>query len=317
MIMKNTIRAQHKVLALTLLSFFNFSCKEGTKDHTKEQFVQPIVLSKNSAFDFSKLTFNENTDQLISKSLDTTDTGFTGKNYDAFVFGNKMDWKNTSGDNRYFEYPEKRYLFKTKEIDSIGQFDSIYFNRIIIETNPEKKITAIIGKTKFEYKKDLDTLLKKIFKRYGKTSDMQEYDRHNAEVDAEVGKNLTTAQREMMKQGDPVMDYAAYLLDYGDNSFFREWILKDRVIQISITKDREISVSTDPKENYNIEYFYVSFLIVRKDEYDAMGKEQLKNAAKTKKALIPYKFYEINAYDPSNNLGRYTELEKTWNKKSE
>jgi len=313
MMIKYTIKPQYKILALTFLSFFNFSCKEDIKGNIKNQFIQPTVLSKNSAFDFTKLTFNENADQLMSKSLDTTDIGFSGKNYEAFLFGNKVDWKNSSKGDRYFEYPEKRYIFKTKETDSIGQFDSTYFNRIIIETNPEKKITALIGKTKFEHKKDLDTLLKKIFKRYGKTSDMQEYDRHNAEVDAEVGKNMTPAQREMMKQGDPIMDYAAYLLDYGDEGY-REWKLKDRVIQVSITKDREISVSTDAKENYNIEYFYVNFLIIRRDEYDTMGKEQLKNASMTKKALIPYKFYEINAYDPSNNLGRYAELEKAWSK---
>lgn len=307
------INPRLRIAALAFLSILSFSCKNH-KDSAGKEFVQPSQLSGNSAFDFAKLTFNEDTDKLLSQSLDTTDTGYTGKNPEVFLFGSKADWDKPSVGNRYFEFPEKRYVYKTKEIDSIAQFDSIYFNRVIIETNAEKKITAIIGKTKFKDKKDVDTLLKKIFKRYGKTSDMQENDRHNAEVEAEFTKNMTAAQKEMSKQGDPVMDYAAYLLDYSDDGY-REWILKDRVIQVSLSKDREISVSTNPKDNYNIEYYYVEFLIIRRDEYDKMEKAQIDRARETKTAAMPFKFYDIRAFDYTSNSGRYAELEKIWESK--
>jgi len=297
-----------KITALSILCILSFSCKKENSTATNN-FVQPTALSQNSAFNFSKLTFNENVNQLLSKTLDTTDTGFTGNNPEVFLFTKEMGDSQLA--DRQFEYPEKRYIYKTKETDSIAQFDGIYFNRVIIETTTDKKITAIIGKTKFANKKDLDSVLTKLAKKYGKTSDMVENDRHNAEVDAELGKNLNDTQREMLKDSNPETDYTAYLLDYSNNTF-REWNLKDRVIQIGITTDREISVSTNKEENYNIEYFYVTFLIVKKDEYDAMEKAQIEKAKITVNdaALVPHKFYTLYSLDPYENQDRRLELEK-------
>lgn len=298
-----------RILALTFLYLSILSCQE----RTAKTFVQPHKLAEKSGFNFAQLSFNENADELISEVLDTTDTGFTGKNEEVLAFGHKIDWKNPTVDRRFFQFPEKRYVFKSRQADSIAQFDGVYFDRVTIETDPHKKITAILGRTKFEHKKDLDSLLVKIFKKYGKTTDMQEYDRHNAEVEAEFTKNMNQEQKEMSRQSNPVMDYKGYLLDYGDNDGYREWTLKDRILQVSFTKDREISVNSNPEKNYNIEYFYIDFLILQKSEYEKIGELQLEKAKETKQGLTPYKVYEIKAFDPVNP-DRYKALEKAWSK---
>lgn len=285
------------------------SCKESSTKQTA--FVQPLVLTKGAGFDFARLTFNENTEKLMSKLLDTTETGFKGNNYEVFLYGKNTDFSGAARDQHYFEFPEKRYVLKTLVTDSIAKFDSVYFNQVILETDAQKKLTAIIGKTKFEHKKDLDSLLNKLFKKYGKTFEMQEYDRHNAAVEADFTKDMTPEQKEMSRQSMPVMDYAKYLLDYGDEGSV-VWMLKDRVIQISFDTDREISISTTG-ENKNIEYLYVDFLVLTKGEYEKTGNAQLENAKLTKAALQPFKVYTLRDFDPINPE-RLPLLEKAWGK---
>lgn len=103
---------------------------------------------------------------------------------------------------------------------------------------------------------------------------MQEHDRRNAEVEAEFTKNMTPEQKEMSRQGTPVMDYATYLLDYGNEGYV-VWMLKDRIIQVSFDTDREISISST-EEYKNIEYLYVDFLVLTKNEYQKLEMHNLK-----------------------------------------
>ncbi|MEQ7798389.1 hypothetical protein ABDJ41_01150 [Pedobacter sp. ASV1-7] len=292
-----------------LLSASILSCKQNSTRNTA--FIQPSILTKGSSFDFAKITFNENTEKLVSKLLDTTESGFTGNNYEVFLYDKNADFSGPVRDQHHFKFPEKRYVLKTKIADSIAQFDSIYFNQVILETDAQKKLTAIIGKTKFEHKNGLDSLLNKLFKKYGKTFEMQKYDQHNAKVEAEFTKDMTPEQKEMSRQGTPVMDYATYLLDYGKEGSV-VWMLKDRIIQVSFDTDREISISSTG-EYKNIEYLYVDFLVLTKDEYQKTGEAQLENAKITKAGLQPFKVYNLYDFDPINPE-RLELLEKAWDK---
>jgi hypothetical protein len=307
--MKNSFLYLVSLLSPTLLSISLLSCKQNSANTTA--LIQPSILTKGSSFDFAKVTFNENTEKLISKLLDTTETGFNGNNYEVFLYGKNEDFSGPIRDQHYFKFPEKRYVLKTIVTDSIAQFDSIYFNQVVLETDARKKLTAIIGKTKFEHKKGLDSLLNKLFKKYGKTFEMQEYDRKNAEVEAEFTKNMTPDQKEMSRQSTPGMDYAAYLLDYGNEGYV-VWMLKDRIIQVSFDTDREISISST-RQYKNIEYLYVDFLVLTKNEYKKTGEAQLENAKLTKAGLQPFKVYNLQDFDPINPE-RLELLEKAWGK---
>lgn len=307
--MKHNPRYFYSILSATLLSISLLSCKQGS--NKQAEFVQPLILTEGAGFDFAQLTFNENTEKLMSKLLDTAETGYNGNNYDVFLYDSKADFSGPIKDQHLFKFPEKRYVLTTQKADSIAQFESVYFNQVVIETDARKKLTAIIGKTKFEHKKGLDSLLNKLFKKYGKTFEMQKYDKHNADVEAEFTKDMTPEQKQMSKQGMPVMDYAAYLLDYG-NEGYAVWMLKDRVIQVSFDTDREISISSTG-ETSNKEYLYVDFLVLTKDEYQKTDSAQLENAKVTKAGLQPYKVYKLQDLDPINPE-RLQLLEKAWGK---
>ncbi|MFA4867348.1 MAG: hypothetical protein WC623_04070 [Pedobacter sp.] len=307
--MKSSFSYFFYLLLPALLSISLLSCKQNP--NKTAAFVQPSILTKGGNFDFAKVTFNENIEQLVSKLLDTTETGFNGNNYEVFLYGKNEDFSGPIRDQHYFKFPEERYVLKTIVTDSIAQFDSIYFNQVVLETDAQKKLTAIIGKTKFEHKTGLDSLLNKLFKKYGKTFEMQEHDRKNAEVEAEFTKNMTPEQKEMSRQSTPVMDYAAYLLDYGNEGYV-VWMLKDRIIQVSFDTDREISISSTG-EYKNIEYLYVDFLVLTKNEYKKTGEAQLENAKLTKAGLQPFKVYNLKDFDPINPE-RLELLEKAWGK---
>lgn len=307
--MKSSFPYLFTLLLPSLLSTSLLSCKQNS---TKiAAFVQPSILTKGSSFDFAKVTFNEKPEKLVSKLLDTTETGFNGTNYEVFLYGKNVDFSGPVRNQRYFKFPEKRYVLKTIVTDSIAQFDSIYFNQVVLETDAQKKLTAIIGKTQFEQKEGLDSLFNKLFKKYGKTFEMQEYDRRNAAVEAEFTKNMTSEQKQMSRQSTPVMDYAAYLLDYGKEGY-AVWMLKDRIIQVSFDTDRETSISSTG-EYKNIEYLYVDFLVLTKNEYQKTGEAQLENAKLTKAGLQPFKVYNLKDFDPINPE-RLELLEKAWGK---
>lgn len=300
-----------KVSAILFYSFLAASCdgnKTGAKQSSQVQkFVQPEILIRNSAFDIAQLNFKENVLQLVSKSLDTADTGFKGKGYD--VFKSKPQLNRSEITDGYFALGEERYFFKTRELDSIARFDSLYFYRVGIETDKDKNLLAITANTKFEHKKDLDKFLGVLFKKLGKTIE-------EVAIQADHQKNIDEAKARGLSDKD--INFLGYneqpkydLYDYGDKGYF-EWKLKDRYVQVSLSKDREIHMSTNPQENSNIEYLYVEFLVIKKEEYEKIQKLQYDRAVKFKRESYILKPYELRGLKLEYNQRYLQKLTKAW-----
>lgn len=295
-----------KLLAVLLCTASILSCKS----NKPAEFVQPRVLEKNSAFNLAGLNFNEDVLQLISKSLDTNDVEFKGKDYEVFKI--KDSFVKSELNDIYFPLGEKRYFFKTIDLDSIARFDSLYFYRAGIETDQNKKMISMIGNAKFKEKKDLDKYLSQLFRKLGKTTEEMAIKADDKKVvdDAKAGGMSDEAIKFIGLGEGSKYD----LLDYGDNAYF-EWKLKDRYIQVSLSKDREISISTNAENNSNIEYLYVQFLVIKKEEYEKIEKLQFDRAVKLKHESAVLKPYELHALKPTDNWRFFTKLRKAWGEK--
>lgn len=291
-----------KLLSVFICTIWFSSCGQ----NKAQQFVQPTVLEKNSAFNLAQLNFSENVTQLISKSLDSGDLDVKGLGKEAFKSRDSLG----SGEiqDHYVLLGEKRYFFKTRKVDSIARFDSLFFYKAGLETDKDNHLVAIVADAKFRDKKELDKFLSKLFKKLGKTTEELAIKADDQkQIDDQKAKGWT--DEELKRMGSQGTQYD--LLDYGDDAYF-EWKLKDRYIQVSVSKDREIYVSTDPKENSNIEYLYLKFLVIKKDEYEKIEKLQYDCAVKQKfqcRVLMPYTLYSL---DPLTNPRYQKKLDKAW-----
>jgi hypothetical protein len=150
--------------------------------------------------------------------------------------------------------------------DSVAHFDELFFHRIYIEIDEKKKIKAVVGYAKFRQEKELQRLMKSFYDKYKTTVDGVE----------ELGSDYYTGQ---------------------DVNY--EWGLYDRFIQVHIENGREIEISTNAKDNFNIEYFYVEFLMVPREEYQRMKFINFNEIFKNKRIMTVVKsYFNFESIDP-------------------
>lgn len=181
---------------------------------------------------------------------------------------------DTTATESYSDTDEKMYDRKTAAVlptgvkrigyitlekqDSITHFGKLFFDRLYVEKDDKNKIKAVVGYAKFREEKDLLKIIKSFYDEYKTTVDGVE----------ELGSDSYTEQ---------------------DVNY--EWALNDRFIQVHIENGREFQFSTNPKDNYDIEYFYVEFLMVPRKEYQRMKFLIFNEIAKNKRIMIVSKAY--------------------------
>lgn len=189
---------------------------------------------------------------------------------------------DTTATESYLDTDEKMYDKKTADVlptgvkrigyitlekqDSIAHFGKLFFNKLYVEKDDKNKIKAVVGYTKFREEKDLLKIMKSFYDKYKTTVDGVE----------ELGSDFYTGQ---------------------DVNY--EWALHDRFVQVHIQNGREFQYSTDPKDNYDIEYFYVEFLMVPRDEYQRMKFLTFNEIVKNKRIMIVSKaYFNFESIDP-------------------
>ena len=150
------------VLASALLLLW--SCKTEKKQITR--------LENKSAFDLESVNFNEDVTKLFAKHLLDED----GIRYDsvnlATINGDQHRYKisNTIVDVMKFQVPQKEFgfLYKSPTLDSVAKFQDIYFERICLLTNTNKKPVGYYAETEFKDAKVRKAMIDKLIAKYGK-----------------------------------------------------------------------------------------------------------------------------------------------------
>lgn len=214
--------------SLVIISlFFLFSaCHEIKPEHS-----QPKVLQANSGFDIAKMDFNENAFNLFSHIL-----AIDGVRYDSVRDGKldieKLNFTSHSTMIEYLKFPPKKYgyLLESSQTDSVAQFEGIYFNEIKVVTKRDTSITALSATGDYiTQRADLDTLMNRIFKKYGPP-------------------------------------FAQYCLGLGFNVCTYEWHLNDRIIQLKTSRGFSAKFTTDTTKNGVFKYYKVDALVIKKSE---------------------------------------------------
>ncbi len=286
-----------------------FSCK-GKSGNTTAQRAQPATFAARSGFDLSRIPFGKNVLPLFGATLDTVNSDWSEKHYEAFR--EKDSFARGELPEHVFVWKEKRYYFFTETLDSIARFDSIFFYRVNVETDERYRPLAIFAQTKFRDKKDLDSMLLRLSRKLGKTTEALDAEaEHKARIDTMKAQGMAEEQIAFISNNDP--ETPSDLLNYGDNSYF-EWKLSDRYLQVSLSKDREITISTNPAENRNEEYYYADLLFIKKEVYEGIAARQYERSVKTGRQKQELRPYTLRRLDPMDNWRLMAQLEAAWKK---
>ncbi len=291
-------------LLIIMALLFITSCEE----EKGEVFVQPKVLSENAQFDFATLTFNENVSLLISKSLDTVNYNYSPGNYEDYLFPKESDLDMIFSSKDLTCLTEKRYYFKMLEMDSISQFDGVYFNEVYIETNKDLQMQSCVGYAYFYSTTVLDSMLLRMYHKYGKTSFMREVERDAGMVEVLTVSDSAGIAIKNISYEKPDIDYESYLYEYvigGGHSYY-EWKLKDRVLQLEITKGRAMEVDLVSGKMEDTVYYRVEYLIVRIEEYNRIEERIIDASKKNKFPVDIAKPYNIDALNFYNHYDKFT-----------
>lgn len=286
-----------------------FSCKDQGGNNTTQR-AQPATFAAGACFDVSRIRFDENVIPVFGTTLDTADNdAWQEKHYEAFR--EKDSFARGALPEHIFIRKEKRYYFQTQTLDSIARFDNIFFYQIGVETDEQYHPLAIAARTKFREKKDLDSMLIRLYRKLGKTTEELAVIADNqAQIDTMKARGMTDEQIAFMSNQDTQPD----LLNYSDDGYF-EWPMKDRYVQVSLSKDHEITISTNPAENKNEEYYYVDVLFIRKKVYEDIASRQFEYSVKTGRQQQELRPYTLRRLNPMDNWRLLAQLEEAWKKR--
>ncbi|WP_118973492.1 hypothetical protein [Taibaiella koreensis] len=294
---------------ITIICICFFSCKEKSGSNAVQK-PQPATFAARSGFDLSRIAFDEDATHLFGTTLDTADhDDWPEKHFD--VFREKDSFARGELPEHVFVWKEKRYYFRTQTLDSIACYANIFFYQVGIETDEQFHPLAIVAKTKFREKKDLDSMLVYLSHKLGKTTEEQAIKADNeAQIDTMRARGMAAEQIAFMSDRDTTSD----LLNYGDNNYF-EWRLSDRYIQVSLSKDREIVISTNAAENRNEEYYYADLLFIKKEVYEGIEARQYQRSVKSGGQQEELRPYALRRLDPMENWRLMARLEAAWKKR--
>lgn len=188
------------------------ACKMATK--------KVSLLEKNSAFDLETIDFNEDVTKLFAKYLLDED----GIRYDsvnvAIINSEQQKYRisNTLIDVMGLKVPQKDFgfLYKSPSLDSVAKFQNIYFERMYLLTDSQKKPIGYYAETEFENFNERKAMMDKLNEKYGKPK------------------------------------YAFFLAsDFNQCSY--EWVLADRTIQIETSFGFSTGVTTNNGKYYKLD----------------------------------------------------------------
>ncbi|WP_282086048.1 hypothetical protein [Aquimarina algiphila] len=288
---------------LTIMVLITFSCKE-----EKKEFIQPDILIEGAEFDLTQLSFKEDVLKLVSKSLDTINNDYTIKNYENASYPTKEEIKNISNHKGITYLDEKRYYFQSLELDSIAQFLGLHTNSIEIETDSNLKIQTCWATAKVFDTLILNSVLHKMYVKYGKTIWMQEYEDElglQKVVHASTDENGKVVHEIKYKEYD--IDYESYLYQYKINSSddYHQWNLKDRILQIKISDGNESTIDLSSGETESKKYYKIEFLNITKKEYDLVKNTLISSSTANNYPMRIIKPYYIKELDFYTNFSKY------------
>ena len=198
--------------SLTFLLLVVLACKMGSK---KVSFLE-----KNSAFDLETVDFNEQVSQLFAKYLLDED-GFRYDSVDVSIINSdKQKYKisNTLIDVMDLKVPQKDFgfLYKSSNLDSIAKFQHIYFERMYLLTDNNKKPIAYYAETELQNANERKAMIVQLTEKYGKPK------------------------------------YAFFIAsDFNQCSY--EWVLADRTIQIETSFGFSTGLKTNNGKYYKLD----------------------------------------------------------------
>jgi len=282
-----------------ILLLLTFSCQG-----SEEKFKQPEVLNTNAKFDLTILTFNEDIQKLVSKTLDSVNVEFTNEDFSYPVPRQLSQPK----DSKEFLWPvDKRYYYKTVNLDSMAQFFGLYASMVEIETDTNYKMRVCVAKAKVFDKKDLDAALHKMYGAYGMTNSMKssKSERGLQEV-TYVHTDENGEVTHEIKHQEYDVDYESYLYQYDGNiDYFEQWNLPDRMIQINISEGIESIIKSGTNNYENNSYYQIEFLVIAKGEFDQLKRRLIAASTESNYPMRYVKPYYIHELDFYSNFSKY------------
>ena len=268
----------------------------------KKEFIQPKILIKNSGFDLTKLSFNEDVLTLMSKSLDTIN------NYKNVNYPTDAQKKSLAQNSKAIYLDEKRYYFQLLELDSVAQYFGLMADNIKIETDSTLKIQACWSNAKVFDSTKLDSVLHKMYVHYGKTNWMKNYEAElglQKVVYANTDENGKITHE--IKYEEYEIDYEAYLYEYKINNFdnFDQWNLADRIIQVKISDGVESIINLSSGQIERKPYYSVELLSILKKEYELIKKTLASESTKYNYPMRIVKPYYIEDLDFYLHFNRF------------
>ncbi|WP_296150993.1 hypothetical protein [uncultured Flavobacterium sp.] len=185
-------------------------------------------MEKNNGFDLEKINFKEDVFKLFSENLVDQD-GFkidsiTKNTFSDTIFKYKIE--SYLAEEFKLNLPEKEigFLYETSQTDSIASIQNVFFNKLYVLTNLDKKPIAYYAETRFKTKKEKDQFIANFKAKNGATK----YE---------------------------------FLIGSHFNQCSYEWDLNDRTIQIETSKGTEMSISTNEASSIE-EYYRLDMLII-------------------------------------------------------
>lgn len=299
---------------VSIILLILISCGKEHDKEVKKEFIQPEVLTMGAGFDLTQLTFNEDFKKLVSKSLDTIDNDYTLSNFESAIYPTDERRKIYSDDKRITFLEEKRYYFKLLELDSIAQFHGLYANYMDIETDENLKIKTVLANARVNDTIALDALLHKLYELYGQTVYMQTYkEKYGTERKYFKRENEQGKYENETELVEKDIDYESFLYEYKSNlanNRYLQWNLKDRIIQIDISRGFEASINFTTSKMDTDDFFSVSYLQMSKVEYDLIRKRLIDVSTKNDFPAVIKKPYYIKELDFYQNEQKYVNRNK-------
>lgn len=150
--------------SLPLLALIAVTCTSCTK--------KTSTLERNGAFDLEKVDFNEKVNELFAKNLLDQD----GMSYDsvnvALINSGKQRYRITNSHIELLglKVPKNDlgFLYKSPTLDSVAKFQDIYFERVYLLTDNNKKPIGYYAEMELETAGERNAMIAKLTEKYGK-----------------------------------------------------------------------------------------------------------------------------------------------------
>ncbi|QEH42427.1 hypothetical protein [Chitinophaga sp. XS-30] len=202
---------------------------------------QPEVLEKNSKFDLEMISFQEDVPGLYAKHVLVDDFEHDSL-HDGALTDEMLRYKinNTISDAFDLEVPQKNFgfVYRSPTLDSVAQFQNIYFKNLSTLADSTKKPVAFFSETEVKTEKEQQDFLATIKSKYGEPK-------------------------------------YAFFIDHSYKLCSYEWILTDRTLEIQTSFGVRFSTSYSSAEGLKETYYRIEVLIMDNHQKENIYKAHL------------------------------------------